>query len=559
MPLIVLYDPQFENAFSEDINGYPMSHEDRNIHYWAMREGNPFQTLDVLWIQRRYHDNEDNELFHNITNLVTVNIDHMYVWIEDEDIFDNIQGWVVDTDEDFTLNQAQMGALRALTHEDVFLAVEMTEQIAWSTNALQRCIRLIECAQNNIPTIYALPGQGYRSRDWPTGRRGAVNANAGDDNGHAYWWRRTRDAVVNLIEQNEEITRDNIQQIIEIELPPTTGDFGGVKLEPFCKWTTQFAMALWDSFNSIVYIERLPDAFAYVPIDYAWSGTQLSNLFSIIGSEIDRQRGNESQEDWSARWAGLKLQQRAFRENQMNQSATRHVASLRRSNGYDEIMTQNGYPASTFYTYSQERDSRSPEQHFSLRTKNGRSGLNRVNSIDGDDLEERFQSILDWLNTNDHFDYPQHGRNFSLDRHLETITNGMIALLARNTILVTRIEHKPRNNMPISHTNMSLMMQWMDLQFCRSDAEENIRETRPNAFSTSPYSRRHVLATFFQNMRSDEYFLVSYFNGTAAAGWLTWAQNSDVLIFTDGIFLGELWWPEGVNQLSDVPQVGTPI
>jgi hypothetical protein len=365
--------------------------------------------------------------------------------------------------------------------------------------------------------------------------------------------------VVTLVEQNEEITRDNIQRIIRIELPPTTGEFGGVKLEPFCKWTTQFAMALWDSFNSIVYIERLPDAFAYVPIDYAWSGTQLSNLFSIIGSEIERNRGNESQEDWNARWAALKLQQRQFRENQLNPGRTRHVASLRRSSDYDCIMGQNGYPGSTFYTYSEERGRGSTEQHFSLRTKNGKTGLNRVYTIDGDDLEERFQSILDWLNTNDHFDYPLHDQNFSIDEHLETITNTMEVLLQRNTILVTRIEHKPGDAMPISHTNMSLMMRWMDLQFCRNDAEENIRETRPNAFSTSPYSRRHLLATFFQNMSSETYFSLSYFNGTAAAGWLTWAQNSDVLIFTDGIFLGRLWWPEGVNQLSDVPQIGVQI
>ena len=54
MPLIVLYDPKGENDRLDRINGYPMSHENRNVHYWAMREGNPFQGMDVLWINRRF-------------------------------------------------------------------------------------------------------------------------------------------------------------------------------------------------------------------------------------------------------------------------------------------------------------------------------------------------------------------------------------------------------------------------------------------------------------------------------------------------------------------------
>ena len=109
----------------------------------------------------------------------------MYIWVED-DIFPEREGWITDTSEDFILTTDQINFLMELTVENVFLAVEMTEQLAWSTNALQRIDRLIQCAESNIPTIYAIPGQGYRSHNWPTGRRGRVNPNAGDDNGHAY-------------------------------------------------------------------------------------------------------------------------------------------------------------------------------------------------------------------------------------------------------------------------------------------------------------------------------------------------------------------------------------
>ncbi len=554
MPLIVLYDPE-ENDRSDRLDAYPMDHPDRRIHYWAMREGNPFEDLKVLWIDRQLETSTGEPVFSNIISCVYTNIDHMYIWVED-DIFPEREGWITDTSEDFILTTDQINFLMELTVENVFLAVEMTEQLAWSTNALQRIDRLIQCAESNIPTIYAIPGQGYRSHNWPTGRRGRVNPNAGDDNGHAYWWRITRDAVEDLIARDEEITRDTIQQIIGTELPPTGGDFGGVKLEPFCKWTTQFALTLWDTFNSIMYIERLPTAFAYVPEGYAWSGTQLGTLFSVIESEIERARGVESAEDWNTRWSALKLQQRDFRRDQLNPTRTRNVSQLLRIRDYDRIMEQNGYPCTTFRAYSERRDRTSTEQHFSLRTKSGAYGLNRVYAIQGNDSEERIQSILDWLNTNDHFAFPQHGQNFSTDGHRETIANPLMdVLLRRSTILVTRIEHKPAASMPISHTNMCLMMRYLDLQYCRDDADEDTLETRPNAGALSPYSRRHILATFFQNMSSREYFSRSYFTGHAAAGWMTWARNSDMLIFTDGIFLGEMWWPEGVSQLAEVPQI----
>ena len=53
-----------------------------------MRRGNPFQDLDVLWIARDTTLGTGSRIFGNIIDLVYTNIDHMYIWI-DEDILGN--------------------------------------------------------------------------------------------------------------------------------------------------------------------------------------------------------------------------------------------------------------------------------------------------------------------------------------------------------------------------------------------------------------------------------------------------------------------------------------
>ena len=97
---------------------------------------------------------------------------------------------------------------------------------------------------------------------------------------------------------------------------------------------------------------------------------------------------------------------------------------------------------------------------------------------------------------------------------------------------------------------------YLDYQFCRNDV---IDPTRPNAGAASPYARRHILVAFMQDIPSSEYFSNAYWQGTYPRSRYIWSQTADVLIFSDGIFLGTLWWQGGVNQLSDVPRVGDQI
>ena len=91
MPLLVLYDPE-ENARKSRIDAHPMDHEENHVHYWAMRRGNPFQDLDVLWIDRKTTLGTGSHIFTKITDLVYTNIDHMYIWIDEYKLPNVIQG-----------------------------------------------------------------------------------------------------------------------------------------------------------------------------------------------------------------------------------------------------------------------------------------------------------------------------------------------------------------------------------------------------------------------------------------------------------------------------------
>ena len=258
MPLIVLYDPD-ENERTDTIQGYPMSHVDRRIHYWAMRDGNPFQDLDVLWINRRYQDHDGVEIFHNITDVVYNNIDHMYIWSDDE-VFANINGWSVDTDHGFELSNEQINRLRDFNCNNIFLAVEMTEHAVWGSNAFQRFSRIVQCVSNNIPVIYAV------LKD-PTGAMGG-----GEElrsRGQLHWWSlgngAIRQAIENLINLNQDITQDNIQYCW-ISTPSTNGvhaidsdgrNFGNIEYQEFSQWVHPFMLVLWDTYDTPVYAHEI--------------------------------------------------------------------------------------------------------------------------------------------------------------------------------------------------------------------------------------------------------------------------------------------------------------
>ena len=99
-------------------------------------------------------------------------------------------------------------------------------------------------------------------------------------------------------------------------------------------------------------------------------------------------------------------------------------------------------------------------------------------------------------------------------------------------------------------------MPYLDYQFCRNDITD---PNRPNGGARSPYSRRHILVAFMQDIHSSEYFANNFWRKTFPRSHYIWSETADILMFSDGIFLGQLWWPKGVSQLSDVPQVGGPI
>ena len=130
-------------------------------------------------------------------------------------------------------------------------------------------------------------------------------------------------------------------------------------------------------------------------------------------------------------------------------------------------------------------------------------------------------------------------------------------LVNRNSILAHRLTgHLDVKYNVITHSNKNCFMPYLDYQFCRNDITD---PNRPNGGARSPYSRRHILVAFMQDIQSSEYFANNFWRKTFPRSHYIWSETADILMFSDGIFLGQLWWPKGVSQLSDVPQVGGPI
>jgi hypothetical protein len=539
MPLIVLYDPE-ENARSRRIdNAHPMDHEENHVHYWGMRQGNPFQTLDVLWIDRQTTLGTDSAIFANITDLVYTNIDHMYIWVDEKILSNVIQGLVTDTSGEFNPTQAQITYLRSLTVEDVFLAVEMTEHAVWSTNAFQRFGRIVQCVENDIPVIYSAPRDAWRGDRWGRGAYNIVQR---------FWWERNnfelRNVVEELIRNDEDITHENVSANCSFDIPncPEPYGYGEIKYQPFSQWARPYLLTLWDTLECQVTFSLLPTTYSTFPDQYGASGGQMRDLFEIIRTAIQHERGIVSQMEYDEMWDELKSASQANVGTDWTQRS--------RVDRYDQIAALDGFPSSTFHAYGEERNAFDEGQHFSLRSRNTAvaSRANSIYAISGSTDGDRNADVIGHLSN---LSNENGGPEFTGSLNLPNI------LVNRNSILAHRLTgHTSANYNVITHSNKTCFMPYLDYQFCRNDV---IDPSRPNAGADTAYSRRHILVAFMQDIPSSEYFSNAYWQRTCPRNHYIWSGTADVLIFSDGIFLGELWWPEGVNQLSDVPQVGTPI
>lgn len=536
MPLIVLYDPE-ENDRNNRIDAHPMDHDENHVHYWAMRQGNPFENLDVLWIDRRTTLGTESQIFANIVNIVYTNIDHMYIWV-DEKIFSNaIQGWVTDTSGEFNPTPAQITYLRSLTVHDVFLAVEMTEHAVWSTNAFQRFGRIVQCVENGIPVIYSAPEDAWRGDGWG---RGTYNE------GQRYWWERNNlelhNIVEDLIRNDIDVTHENVSDRCSFNIPECSGDYGIIEHQPFSQWARPYLLTLWDTLECQVTFSLLPTTYSTFPDQYGASGGQMRDLFEIIRIAIQHEQNIVSEIQYNEMWDELKSASQA--------NVGTDWMLNRRIERYDQLAASNGFPSSTFHAYGEVRNPSDQRQHFSLRSRNMHvaSRANSIHAISGSSVGDRTANVISHLST---LSAEYGGPRFT------DVLSLPAPLVNRNSVLTHRLTgHLRTNYNVITHSNKTCFMPYLDYQFCRNDV---IDPTRPNAGAASPYARRHILVAFMQDIPSSEYFSNAYWQRTYPRNHYIWSETADVMIFIDGIFLGELWWPEGVNQLSDVPQVGAPI
>ena len=181
----------------------------------------------------------------------------MYIW-QEENIME-IVGHVDFTTWERRDEPEVISCLNTFTAQNVFLALEMTEQTPFGTSAMQRWYRIWECVRSGIPTIYALPGAGTYQPDSGLGTRNEIAQRT---------WPRTNEFVLQMIRDNEPVTQRNLEVSGCIKRFQTTPH--NVALTLF-----QISMPFGTAYNTPCAVFLLPEAYPFVCDQYAWSGTQL--------------------------------------------------------------------------------------------------------------------------------------------------------------------------------------------------------------------------------------------------------------------------------------------
>lgn len=498
MPLIVLYDPEEgRDRIDADRREYAISSEnpmfvDAHLHYWARRDGNPFEDLDVLWVPRNAMSN-GRLIFPSILESVTRNIDHMYIWQEKNSI--EIEGHVDFINWDRRDEPEVISCLNAFTVQDVFLALEMTEQTPFGTSAMQRWYRILECVRSGIPTIYALPGAGTYNPDSGLGTRTEIAQQT---------WTQTNEYVLQLIRNNEPITQESLETLSGMTFN-TTPHAVAPHLVPDL-------YALWDTHNTPCAVFLLPEAYPFICDQYAWSGTQLQGLWEVISDCIDRARTNQD------------IELLNLREDMWDFITQTDFHGPHRWNGRDyfgDVCISSSFPAT--HRVVNNPDPTNIQHHRGFRGHNNNSrSLGFISQLNNKDWGE----VLSEINTS----------RRSYQNRLPEVQNCEIAesikelLSERGEVLILRI-----NQNWVDHTNYAFNGLRFDLMYSRLPTER-----MDLSVQLSPYARRsaYVLQTNYSRAE------FAQLPESALAQYST----VDLLSLRDGLFPGPLWWPRGTRD-----------
>ena len=392
-------------------------------------------------------------------------------------------------------NQEFLAILRSFTINDVFLAVEMTEQTLYGTSAMQRWYRLYQCVHAGIPTILAVPGRGSYTAFSGLGTRGTTAQEQ---------WLLTNETVLRFIRENRAITREDIQAEVGQEFV-TEGHNNAEHLVPDM-------LTLWDTFETPMCVHFLPEAYPFVCDQYAWSGTQLQTLWDLISPCIDAAReGNE-----------VRPVLRPFRQAMWDLVQDRNYGNSRQ---YNEMCASTQFPQS--HKICIGANPTNPAHHRSFRGHfNARNCAGGGSSI----VDLEWAGVLNHIN-NSRENYQQ---NLNALEDLDRMDWLKTLLARRNQLIVYRC-----NLTHVHHTNYKFNGPRFDIIYTRVGIGGDSL-----GVSRSPYARHAIyvlqvdlsLADFANSPEStkEQY-------GTA-----------DLLSLNDGLYPGKLWWPREVVSYSQL-------
>ena len=504
MVWIVGYDPKGEKYESDD----PWNQS------WLLRHGSPFSN--------RPGDPNETAIFLRTDlipclNVCRRNLDAYIFYAEGdgppESIFSDWQDDWQDTINNLTIDQC-------------LLVIEMTDHLHFSTNLLKRFAGLHDHVEQNIPTVYSFGYPGIGKRGTTRGAQGYTEA--------------LEPFAAEMVELNRDISLQSVIEHMEAQgvpapVLPSTEEVTGM-------WVS-LIMRIWhESYLTPCVTVRLPMNYSLIPPPWRFSGGQLEPIYNVIQEAMNLAPNRLTN-------AHQTIQNLAAGD-EIFQTHNGKTGSAIRDNWIEHHQI-HGFPSQSFHSEDAEAlqgvvDKQLNQNRFHpLRMESRTKTTTEAWGSDsvGDPLLERINAWIEHWN-----DLYDPARNYG------PVNQQMLDLLnehwsERELFLTYNSYGMPGSGSgPAERTNAYGVVYLNDFVFCRNPVEgDNCRRV-----NLDPMCRRHFLINSLDQTSLGGAFTTDQVYGNENAMLEVYRERSDIILLSDGGYVGELWWEIlGIDNFAD--------
>jgi len=503
MVWIIGYDPIGEEYESDD----PWNRS------WLLRHGSPFSN--------RLGDSNETAIFLRKTLIPCLdvcrrNLDAYIFYAKGdgppESIFSDWQDDWQDTIDNLTIEQC-------------LLVIEMTDHNPFGSNLPKRFAGLHDHVEQNIPTVYSFGRDGTRQ--------------SGENRGAPGHQAVLEPFAMEMIELNQDISLQSViqhmddQGVIVPDLPDLANTTG--------KWISLFCRILHESYSSPCVTVLLPTSFSVIPQPWKYSGNQLGPLYNVIQEAMDLapNRFNNAHPIIQNLAAGDEIFQA---DNRARSTGIRQE--------WDRHHQQYGFPPQSFHSEDAGalpgvvNEESNQNRFHPLRMQTRTDTTTEVwgsNSV-GDPLLDRMNAWIEHWN-----DLYDPARNYG------PVNQQMLDLLnehwsERELFLTYNSWGDGPHSGPRQRTNAYVNPYLNDFAFCRNPVEgDNCRRV-----NLDPMCRRHFLINSLDQTSLGGAFTTDQVYGNEEATLEVYRERSDIILLSDGGYVGELWWETlGIDNFAD--------